>query len=123
LLQGRRCRGATGGKKLNQCPLKAARLQGAGTGFLGKVPKRLGRHKFSSPSFIRRSRDISAYSSAKAATVGLTRTLSRDMGDAGIRVNTVLPGWIITERQAVFFKLVGCATAMPSGRTGVDQAA
>lgn len=54
---------------------------------------------FSSPSFLRRSRDISAYSSAKAATIGLTRTLSRDMGDAGIRVNTVLPGWIITERQ------------------------
>lgn len=54
---------------------------------------------FSSPSFMRRSRDISAYSSAKAATIGLTRTLSRDMGDAGIRVNTVLPGWIITERQ------------------------
>lgn len=54
---------------------------------------------FSSPSFIRRSRDICAYSSAKAATIGLTRTLSRDMGDAGIRVNTVLPGWVITERQ------------------------
>ncbi|MBZ0333458.1 SDR family NAD(P)-dependent oxidoreductase [Marinobacter sp. AL4B] len=54
---------------------------------------------FSSPSFMRRSRDISAYSSAKAGTIGLTRTLSRDMGDAGIRVNTVLPGWVITERQ------------------------
>lgn len=54
---------------------------------------------FSSPSYQRRSRDISAYSSAKAATVGLTRTLSRDMGDADIRVNTVLPGWVITERQ------------------------
>ncbi|MBR9879120.1 MAG: SDR family oxidoreductase [Gammaproteobacteria bacterium] len=54
---------------------------------------------FSSPSFMRRSRDICAYSSAKAATIGLTRTLSRDMGDAGIRVNTVLPGWVITERQ------------------------
>lgn len=54
---------------------------------------------FSSPSFFRRSRDITAYSSAKAATIGLTRTLSRDMGDAGIRVNTVLPGWVITERQ------------------------
>ena len=54
---------------------------------------------FSSPSFLRRSRDITGYSSAKAATIGLTRTLSRDMGDAGIRVNTVLPGWVITERQ------------------------
>lgn len=54
---------------------------------------------FSSPSFLRRSANITAYATAKAGIIGLTRTLSRDFGDANIRVNTVLPGWVITERQ------------------------
>jgi len=31
--------------------------------------------------------------------VGLTRTLSRELGEANIRVNCVLPGAIMTERQ------------------------
>lgn len=40
-----------------------------------------------------------AYASAKAAVHGLTRTMARDLGDHRIRVNTVVPGWIMTERQ------------------------
>ena len=39
------------------------------------------------------------YSAAKAAVVGLTRSLARDLGPSNIRVNSVLPGWILTERQ------------------------
>ena len=39
------------------------------------------------------------YVTAKAATVGLTRTLAHELGRANIRVNTVLPGAIVTERQ------------------------
>ncbi len=39
------------------------------------------------------------YSAAKSAIVGLTRSLARDLGPHGIRVNSVLPGWIMTERQ------------------------
>jgi NAD(P)-dependent dehydrogenase (short-subunit alcohol dehydrogenase family) len=31
--------------------------------------------------------------------VGLTRALARELGDRGIRVNCVVPGWIMTERQ------------------------
>lgn len=30
---------------------------------------------------------------------GLTRSLARDLGAAGIRVNTLVPGWVMTEKQ------------------------
>ncbi len=39
------------------------------------------------------------YSASKSAIVGLTRSLARDLGSKNIRVNSVLPGWIMTERQ------------------------
>jgi D-xylose 1-dehydrogenase len=39
------------------------------------------------------------YVTAKAGIVGLTRTLAHDFGPRGIRVNTVLPGAIVTEKQ------------------------
>lgn len=39
------------------------------------------------------------YATAKSAVHGLTRTMARDLGDHRIRVNTVVPGWIMTERQ------------------------
>ena len=40
-----------------------------------------------------------AYATAKAAVHGLTRSFARDLGYHRIRVNTVVPGWIMTERQ------------------------
>ena len=40
-----------------------------------------------------------AYATAKAAVHGLTRTMARDLGKHRIRVNAVVPGWIMTERQ------------------------
>ena len=40
-----------------------------------------------------------AYTTAKSAVHGLTRTMARDLGDYRIRVNTVVPGWVMTERQ------------------------
>ncbi len=40
-----------------------------------------------------------AYTTSKAAVHGLTRTMARDLGKHRIRVNTVVPGWIMTERQ------------------------
>lgn len=39
------------------------------------------------------------YTSAKAAIEGLTRGLARDMGPDNIRVNTLVPGWVMTKRQ------------------------
>jgi NAD(P)-dependent dehydrogenase (short-subunit alcohol dehydrogenase family) len=40
-----------------------------------------------------------AYVTAKAAIVGLTRTLAHELGADNIRVNCVLPGAILTQRQ------------------------
>ncbi len=39
------------------------------------------------------------YTSAKAAVHGMTRAFARDLGPHRIRVNTVVPGWVMTERQ------------------------
>jgi NAD(P)-dependent dehydrogenase (short-subunit alcohol dehydrogenase family) len=39
------------------------------------------------------------YLTAKSAVVGLTRALARDLGPHHIRVNAIMPGWIMTERQ------------------------
>jgi NAD(P)-dependent dehydrogenase (short-subunit alcohol dehydrogenase family) len=43
--------------------------------------------------------DLPAYVAGKAAIEGLTKTLARELGPAGIRVNCVVPGWVMTERQ------------------------
>lgn len=40
-----------------------------------------------------------AYTTAKSAVQGLTRSLARDLGPLNIRVNSVVPGWIMTQRQ------------------------
>jgi 3-oxoacyl-[acyl-carrier protein] reductase len=44
--------------------------------------------------------NTSAYTAAKAAQVGLTRSWSRELGPLGITVNLVAPGWIPVERHA-----------------------
>lgn len=43
--------------------------------------------------------NMSAYVATKAGIQGLTRSLARELGPKRIRVNTVSPGWVMTERQ------------------------
>ena len=52
-----------------------------------------------SVSWMRGRSGMVGYTTAKAAINGLTRTLSRELGPAGIRVNCIVPGAIRTERQ------------------------
>ena len=43
--------------------------------------------------------NLSAYTASKAAMHGMSRSLAKEIGQHGIRVNTLVPGWIMTERQ------------------------
>ena len=54
---------------------------------------------FGSVSWMNAEGGYAAYTAAKAAVHGLTRSLARDFGPDRIRVNTVVPGWVMTERQ------------------------
>ena len=42
---------------------------------------------------------MAAYTAAKSGVVGMTRSFARDLGEFSIRVNSVVPGWVMTQRQ------------------------
>ncbi len=54
---------------------------------------------FGSNSWMQKQGGMPAYTTAKAAVHGMTRSFARDLGPHRIRVNTVVPGWVMTERQ------------------------
>lgn len=54
---------------------------------------------FGSMSWHAKNGGYPVYATTKAAVLGLTRSLARDMGVHGIRVNTLTPGWVMTQRQ------------------------
>lgn len=54
---------------------------------------------FSSIAWLAGTARLIAYTSAKAAVVGMTKSLAREFGPDDIRVNAIAPGAVITERQ------------------------
>lgn len=54
---------------------------------------------FSSISYMIGSVGLSVYTAANAAITGMTRSLARELGPQGVRVNAVAPGWVLTEKQ------------------------
>ncbi|RZL32683.1 MAG: SDR family oxidoreductase [Rubrivivax sp.] len=54
---------------------------------------------FGSVSWMLKQGGMPAYTTSKAAAQGLTRCLARDLGPHKIRVNTLVPGWVMTEKQ------------------------
>lgn len=54
---------------------------------------------FGSNSWWEGTGGMPVYTTAKAAVHGMTRSFARDLGQYRIRVNTVVPGWVMTDRQ------------------------
>lgn len=52
-----------------------------------------------SSSYMMQEDFFPGYAIAKSGVEGITRTLARTFGPDNVRVNTVLPGWVATERQ------------------------
>jgi len=52
-----------------------------------------------SSSYMMQEDFFPGYAIAKSGVEGITRTLARTFGPHGVRVNTVLPGWVATDRQ------------------------
>ena len=65
------------------------------------------------------TRGDAAYATAKAALLGLTRSLALDEARYSTTVNLVAPGWIATESQTESERLQGLAT--PVGRSGTPE--
>lgn len=61
-------------------------------------------------------RNQPVYAAAKAALLGLTRSIALDEAKYGITCNAILPGWIETDTQSAHEKLQGLKT--PLGRNG-----
>ena len=68
----------------------AADMQAAGGGSI---------INFSSISYMMGNSGYPAYVTSKAAITGLTRALARELGAGNIRVNALMPGWVLTARQ------------------------
>jgi NAD(P)-dependent dehydrogenase (short-subunit alcohol dehydrogenase family) len=54
---------------------------------------------FGSVSWMLKQGGMPVYTTSKAAVQGLTRSLARDFGPFNIRVNTLVPGWVMTDKQ------------------------
>ena len=63
------------------------------------------------------------YSATKGALLSLTKTLYKELGPSGIRVNSISPGFIVTDMTACFNEeeKAGIAEETPLGRLGTPE--
>ena len=54
---------------------------------------------FSSISYMMGNAGYVSYTTANAGITGMTRSLAREFGPQGVRVNGLAPGWVLTEKQ------------------------
>lgn len=54
---------------------------------------------FGSMSWYECQGGMTGYTTSKAAIEGMTRGLARDLGADNIRINTLVPGWVMTPKQ------------------------
>lgn len=57
-------------------------------------------------SWMRGAAGLIFYTTAKSAVMGMTKSLAREVGERKIRVNSIAPGWVLTERQVVRAKAI-----------------
>jgi NAD(P)-dependent dehydrogenase (short-subunit alcohol dehydrogenase family) len=77
-----------------QTVARQARAAGAGASIIN----------MGSISWMRGRPNLIGYTASKAAISGMTRTLARELGVDGIRVNALVPGAIVTERQTALWR-------------------
>ena len=74
---------------------------------------------FSSITFHTAPAAMTAYVATKGGALAFTRSLARELGPRGIRINTISPGWIMTDRQLKQFvtpavkKLIRASQCVP----------
>ncbi|MBR5753306.1 MAG: SDR family oxidoreductase, partial [Clostridia bacterium] len=63
------------------------------------------------------------YSASKAALIGMTKALAKEVGPSGIRVNCIAPGVIDTKMNAMHSEetIAGLAEDTPLGRLGTPE--
>ncbi|TDK37603.1 SDR family oxidoreductase [Rhizobium deserti] len=71
---------------------------------------------FSSIAFMRNMSEMPVYTTAKAGIIGLTKSLAGKLGPENIRVNAIMPGMIVTERQERLWLNKDKIAAMQAGQ-------
>lgn len=71
--------------------------------------------------WMRKNGAIAAYGALKSAVMGLTKSLARDLGKDRIRINHLVPGWTMTEKQKTMWVDEAAEKAIREGQCLPDK--